>query len=111
MLLQLLEILVHSLSHLVISIHMKRLDGLIIFIVMKVLFSSDMVLKVILLIIRMMAIQNILIRFYNQVLVNLIISVNLRHGLVGEDRKSTRLNSSHVAISYAVFCLKKKKCH
>src|SRR5690625_3004753 len=28
--------------------------------------------------------------------------------LVG-DRKSTRLNSSHVAISYAVFCLKKKK--
>src|SRR5690625_6051548 len=31
--------------------------------------------------------------------------------LVGQrpDRKSTRLNSSHVAISYAVFCLKKKK--
>src|SRR5207253_10808792 len=28
--------------------------------------------------------------------------------LVGRDRKSTRLNSSHVAISYAVFCLKKK---
>src|SRR5207253_10262770 len=27
----------------------------------------------------------------------------------GSDRKSTRLNSSHVAISYAVFCLKKKK--
>src|SRR5690625_6535131 len=26
-----------------------------------------------------------------------------------EDRKSTRLNSSHVAISYAVFCLKEKK--
>src|SRR5690625_5850103 len=39
-----------------------------------------------------------------------------RHGLdntstvitVGVDRKSTRLNSSHVAISYAVFCLTKK---
>src|SRR5690625_2179922 len=33
------------------------------------------------------------------------------HGDIGEgevDRKSTRLNSSHVAISYAVFCLKKK---
>src|SRR5690625_6783687 len=29
--------------------------------------------------------------------------------LYGQDRKSTRLNSSHVAISYAVFCLKKKK--
>src|SRR3989442_10817620 len=27
----------------------------------------------------------------------------------GRDRKSTRLNSSHVRISYAVFCLKKKK--
>src|SRR5690242_20857432 len=26
-----------------------------------------------------------------------------------EDRKSTRLNSSHMSISYAVFCLKKKK--
>src|SRR5437868_7972772 len=26
------------------------------------------------------------------------------------DRKSTRLNSSHVSISYAVFCLKKKRC-
>src|SRR5437870_9014139 len=33
----------------------------------------------------------------------------LRNGRPFEDRKSTRLNSSHVAISYAVFCLKKKK--
>src|SRR5437870_10295300 len=32
-----------------------------------------------------------------------------RRGQSGGDRKSTRLNSSHVAISYAVFCLKKKK--
>src|SRR6266496_5612940 len=31
--------------------------------------------------------------------------------IAGEDRKSTRLNSSHVEISYAVFCLKKKKKH
>src|SRR5437762_13679174 len=30
-------------------------------------------------------------------------------GLVDGDRKSTRLNSSHRCISYAVFCLKKKK--
>src|SRR5437667_8532755 len=29
-------------------------------------------------------------------------------GHEGEDRKSTRLNSSHITISYAVFCLKKK---
>src|SRR2546426_9258428 len=28
-----------------------------------------------------------------------------------QDRKSTRLNSSHLVISYAVFCLKKKKRH
>src|SRR5260221_6974647 len=39
----------------------------------------------------------------------------VRHGRCGEDerhaldRKSTRLNSSHTVISYAVFCLKKKK--
>src|SRR5438477_7960828 len=30
-------------------------------------------------------------------------------GQAGEDRKSTRLNSSHMSISYAVFCLKKKR--
>src|SRR5690625_6058608 len=33
----------------------------------------------------------------------------LQEGEMMLDRKSTRLNSSHVAISYAVFCLKKKK--
>src|SRR5256885_5022870 len=31
------------------------------------------------------------------------------HLVVERDRKSTRLNSSHLVISYAVFCLKKKK--
>src|SRR2546426_12193558 len=31
--------------------------------------------------------------------------------MVEKDRKSTRLNSSHLVISYAVFCLKKKKKH
>src|SRR5256885_8895338 len=31
------------------------------------------------------------------------------HGVAEGDRKSTRLNSSHLVISYAVFCLKKKK--
>src|SRR5438477_6214397 len=36
-------------------------------------------------------------------------SVLLCHRPVGGDRKSTRLNSSHMSISYAVFCLKKKK--
>src|SRR5690554_6091915 len=36
--------------------------------------------------------------------------VRLKHARAIEpDRKSTRLNSSHVRISYAVFCLKKKK--
>src|SRR5690606_39415134 len=33
---------------------------------------------------------------------------NCIHVLARQDRKSTRLNSSHVKISYAVFCLKKK---
>src|SRR5262245_65233467 len=32
-----------------------------------------------------------------------------RANLAAKDRKSTRLNSSHLGISYAVFCLKKKK--
>src|SRR5258708_1220199 len=32
-------------------------------------------------------------------------------GFADQDRKSTRLNSSHQIISYAVFCLKKKKTH
>src|SRR5437867_9909336 len=34
-----------------------------------------------------------------------------RRQTIGLDRKSTRLNSSHRTISYAVFCLKKKKQH
>src|SRR5690349_24208182 len=43
----------------------------------------------------------------NQVI--LAISVKVGDSGVNGDRKSTRLNSSHVEISYAVFCLKKKK--
>src|SRR3712207_7925552 len=35
----------------------------------------------------------------------------LRAGVGDRDRKSTRLNSSHANISYAVFCLKKKKIY
>src|SRR2546430_11162536 len=38
------------------------------------------------------------------------ITVQMESG-IGLDRKSTRLNSSHSQISYAVFCLKKKKTH
>src|SRR5439155_12893172 len=40
---------------------------------------------------------------------NLVVAPLLYQGRVIGDRKSTRLNSSHVASSYAVFCLKKKK--
>src|SRR5256885_5680146 len=36
-------------------------------------------------------------------------SRNRPAGRLQQDRKSTRLNSSHLVISYAVFCLKKKK--
>src|SRR2546422_6397586 len=38
-------------------------------------------------------------------------SLGLGSGRCARDRKSTRLNSSHGYISYAVFCLKKKKKH
>src|SRR2546426_6537112 len=37
------------------------------------------------------------------------IPLNRPPGTFSQDRKSTRLNSSHLVISYAVFCLKKKK--
>src|SRR3989454_6994710 len=40
---------------------------------------------------------------------NLEILINHLKCAAFEDRKSTRLNSSHLVISYAVFCLKKKK--
>src|SRR5687768_17794738 len=36
-------------------------------------------------------------------------TINAQNALLKTDRKSTRLNSSHGYISYAVFCLKKKK--
>src|SRR5207249_9770036 len=36
-------------------------------------------------------------------------SITVTSSAARRDRKSTRLNSSHVSISYAVFCLKKKK--
>src|SRR5690606_41450503 len=36
-------------------------------------------------------------------------TAHVSHASVDADRKSTRLNSSHVKISYAVFCLKKNK--
>src|SRR5690554_7160415 len=38
-----------------------------------------------------------------------LIIVAIEVGILLRDRKSTRLNSSHVRISYAVFCLKKKR--
>src|SRR3712207_7328838 len=41
--------------------------------------------------------------------VAVVVAAAGRVGRVDEDRKSTRLNSSHANISYAVFCLKKKK--
>src|SRR2546430_12930519 len=56
--------------------------------------------------------------FFEQTGINLAnhcpeIDFHLTHrvslGGIGKDRKSTRLNSSHSQISYAVFCLKKKK--
>src|SRR5207249_9374048 len=48
-------------------------------------------------------------RSYPRLATDLAHRSGLRLAIVGaSDRKSTRLNSSHVSISYAVFCLKKK---
>src|SRR5690349_22989515 len=46
--------------------------------------------------------------FFYAPLAAVVIYLNRVMPLEGGDRKSTRLNSSHVEISYAVFCLKKK---
>src|SRR5690606_42099652 len=46
--------------------------------------------------------------FQNGLLANKVVFVTGGGSGLGLDRKSTRLNSSHVNISYAVFCLKKK---
>src|SRR5690625_6846106 len=48
---------------------------------------------------------------YTSIVIGVVSVVACMVGIkvVDRDRKSTRLNSSHVAISYAVFCLKKKR--
>src|SRR5699024_12704472 len=52
---------------------------------------------------------NMVMTYYYQALEKEFISYLLfTQGVDAEDRKSTRLNSSHVSSSYAVFCLKKK---
>src|SRR5258708_24229175 len=48
-------------------------------------------------------------KFFGGVFVWLVAGFLLTRIINKEDRKSTRLNSSHQIISYAVFCLKKKK--
>src|SRR5690554_7172690 len=49
------------------------------------------------------------LKFYASVRLDIRKSTQIKDGENVIDRKSTRLNSSHVRISYAVFCLKKKK--
>src|SRR5690625_5339364 len=51
----------------------------------------------------------LLLKVALQLLLNVELNIMPRTIRPKQDRKSTRLNSSHVAISYAVFCLKKKK--
>src|SRR3712207_8228896 len=48
-------------------------------------------------------------RSFVQVLLGVLYTARGPQGTLLQDRKSTRLNSSHANISYAVFCLKKKK--
>src|SRR3712207_8730780 len=53
------------------------------------------------------ALDLVVVEGEGEILVHLAFQLKLLAG--GADRKSTRLNSSHANISYAVFCLKKKK--
>src|SRR5699024_7645628 len=57
--------------------------------------------------VRLFALDGIL-RTVLTIVFNILLLAVFPMGVTG-DRKSTRLNSSHVSISYAVFCLKKKK--
>src|SRR5690242_21215317 len=50
----------------------------------------------------------LLVKYFEQVGDNWQLAPELRSMVHFRDRKSTRLNSSHMSISYAVFCLKKK---
>src|SRR5256885_5819264 len=50
-------------------------------------------------------------KFYAQIVNGAPFQILLAADDTTPDRKSTRLNSSHLVISYAVFCLKKKKLH
>src|SRR5256885_17239477 len=54
-------------------------------------------------------ILSIFLRFSNFSCAEVRVSGAIRDSMARLDRKSTRLNSSHLVISYAVFCLKKKK--
>src|SRR3712207_7687223 len=49
--------------------------------------------------------------YYNTGKINFTFGVDVMYNRMHSDRKSTRLNSSHANISYAVFCLKKKNSH
>src|SRR5690625_6677647 len=50
-------------------------------------------------------------RTVSQIHVSRSVAIDMESATIATDRKSTRLNSSHVAISYAVFCLKQKTTH
>src|ERR1039457_6157426 len=66
-------------------------------------------------------VECVLVGFRNVWVVEVVVGTGVEHAVPedrgsqprssGTDRKSTRQNSSHLVISYAVFCLKKKKNH
>src|SRR5438445_5472228 len=57
---------------------------------------------------RLVLVEGIVSRRITALPLRSVLDTTYRQSIVG-DRKSTRLNSSHANISYAVFCLKKKK--
>src|SRR5207253_7400464 len=59
-------------------------------------------------VVELVAVAGPLVGGHDAPLLLLVLRPDAVSRIVAQDRKTTRLNSSHVAISYAVFCLKKK---
>src|SRR5206468_7622097 len=88
-----------------------RLVGILLFMIAYLLRKSHGATATLCLLIAIMVMFVVGRRWLNKKLIGTYVLIGLTALVVAElaDRKSTRLNSSHDQISYAVFCLKKKK--